>query len=155
MTHLVERDAPAAAQKARYLEDCERAGRRWAGPAWVRRAREQAIGHFDRLGFPTTRLEEWRFTNVAPMAERAFALAGDGPTGLSDDQAARLGLQGPAAAVIVCVNGRYAPHLSSRGALPPGCGSRAWSPRWPTTRTRVEPYLARLAPPANGTPSPR
>ncbi|HCR00497.1 MAG TPA: Fe-S cluster assembly protein SufD, partial [Acidobacteria bacterium] len=34
--------------------------------------RDDAFGCFDRLGFPTTRLEEWRYTNVAPIADTAF-----------------------------------------------------------------------------------
>ena len=34
--------------------------------------RDDAFSCFDRLGFPTTRLEEWRFTNIAPIAEIFF-----------------------------------------------------------------------------------
>ena len=36
------------------------------------------MAQFERLGFPTTKLEQWRFTSVAPIAERTFALATDG-----------------------------------------------------------------------------
>ena len=31
--------------------------------------RKDAISRFAQLGFPTTRDEEWKFTNVAPIAK--------------------------------------------------------------------------------------
>ena len=43
-----------------------------AAPAWLRGVRERAIARFAEVGFPTTRHEEWRFTNVQPIAETPF-----------------------------------------------------------------------------------
>jgi len=37
--------------------------------------REAALRRFNELGFPTTRDEEWRFTNVAPIARSNFPVA--------------------------------------------------------------------------------
>jgi Fe-S cluster assembly protein SufD len=39
---------------------------------WLQHLRERAFARFTELGFPTTRDEEWRFTNVAPIARKAF-----------------------------------------------------------------------------------
>lgn len=39
------------------------------GPEWLRTARASAFGRFLERGFPTTRDEEWKFTNVAPIAQ--------------------------------------------------------------------------------------
>lgn len=39
------------------------------GPEWLRTARAAAFGRFLEQGFPTTRDEEWKFTNVAPVAQ--------------------------------------------------------------------------------------
>lgn len=39
------------------------------GPEWLRTARAAAFGRFLEQGFPTTRDEEWKFTNVAPIAQ--------------------------------------------------------------------------------------
>ena len=39
-------------------------------PAWLRDLRERSITRFGELGFPTTKHEDWRFTNVAPIADR-------------------------------------------------------------------------------------
>jgi Fe-S cluster assembly protein SufD len=36
---------------------------------WVQALREAALERFQELGFPTTHEEEWRFTNVAPIAK--------------------------------------------------------------------------------------
>jgi len=34
-------------------------------------SREQAAQRFEQLGWPTTQWEEWRYTNVAPIAKTA------------------------------------------------------------------------------------
>ena len=44
-------------------------------PAWVKERREHASQRFAAVGFPTTRNEDWRFTNIAPIAESRFAPA--------------------------------------------------------------------------------
>jgi Fe-S cluster assembly protein SufD len=47
------------------------------GTGALRRAREQAFERFVERGFPTVRDEEWRFTNVAPIAAVPFAPAAE------------------------------------------------------------------------------
>ncbi len=42
---------------------------------WLRQLREAAFARFAELGFPTTHDEEWRFTNVAPIARTDFRVA--------------------------------------------------------------------------------
>ncbi|GMR24420.1 MAG: Fe-S cluster assembly protein SufD [Acidobacteriota bacterium] len=44
-------------------------------PGWLAFVRKNALERFLDKGFPTTREEEWRFTNVAPLAAAAFALS--------------------------------------------------------------------------------
>lgn len=34
---------------------------------------EEAIKHFSRLGFPTTKNEEWKYTNISPIVNRNFS----------------------------------------------------------------------------------
>jgi Fe-S cluster assembly protein SufD len=47
-----------------------------AGPGphapWLFPLRKAGLARFAELGFPTTRLEDWRFTNVAPLARLPF-----------------------------------------------------------------------------------
>jgi Fe-S cluster assembly protein SufD len=42
---------------------------------WMQELRENAFQRFADLGFPTTHDEEWRFTNVAPIARAKFVHA--------------------------------------------------------------------------------
>ena len=44
-------------------------------PAWLKELRDGAIARFDALGFPTTKQEAWRFTNVASITDTTFELA--------------------------------------------------------------------------------
>jgi Fe-S cluster assembly protein SufD len=105
----------------RYVADFEAfAGNGAAGaPAWLKQIREGAIARFAELGFPTTKQEEWRFTSVAPIADRRFVLAhaprSPLPT-LADIERSCVGV-GPR---VVFVNGRHVPELSSGAALPAG-----------------------------------
>ena len=43
-------------------------------PPWLKEIRERAIARFAAVGFPTTHLEDWRFTNVQPISETPFEL---------------------------------------------------------------------------------
>ncbi len=45
--------------------------------------RKRAGEHFDAHGFPTTRDEEWRFTNIAPIAKNRFPTAPPNTNGYS------------------------------------------------------------------------
>jgi Fe-S cluster assembly protein SufD len=45
---------------------------RTPGLPWMEQLRESAFARFSEIGFPTTRDEQWRFTNVSPIANTAF-----------------------------------------------------------------------------------
>jgi Fe-S cluster assembly protein SufD len=91
------------------------------GSAAVRQAREGAFDRFMSRGFPTTRDEEWRFTNVAPIAAVPF----DRPPVASLDPADAVRLSGvPVGVPIVVINGRLAAPLSG---LPAGVTVRTLS----------------------------
>src|SRR3954451_14179411 len=47
-----------------------------AGPAWLNDLRRAGMARFAEAGFPTTKQEEWRFTNVGPIAQTLFRPAG-------------------------------------------------------------------------------
>jgi Fe-S cluster assembly protein SufD len=88
-------------------------------PANLAQTREAALSRFLTLGFPTTRDEEWRFTSVAPIAERAFALRETPPAARHRD-IAPLRSADVFGAELVFVDGRFAPALSTADALPRG-----------------------------------
>ncbi|HEX8155087.1 MAG TPA: hypothetical protein VF698_18285, partial [Thermoanaerobaculia bacterium] len=84
----------------------------------VQAIRARAAETWTRLGWPTTRIEEWRYTNLAPLAKLTWKRAGTdtpvggdlGQTGLSVLQGS---LCGRAVAELVFVNGVYAPEACS------------------------------------------
>jgi Fe-S cluster assembly protein SufD len=88
------------------------------GSARVRALREQAFAAFAATGFPTTRDEEYKFTNVAPIAEAPFELAG--PAEPARKALDTFLFDGAIRTQIVVVNGRLSTSLSSMGALPRG-----------------------------------
>ncbi len=74
MAQLVEQEKQSSATLAHYGAEYRRSLEQGpAQPRWVAQARESAIAQFERLGFPTTKIEHWRFTSVAPIAEAGFA----------------------------------------------------------------------------------
>jgi Fe-S cluster assembly protein SufD len=111
-------------------------------PRWIAQARESAFAQFERLGFPTTKLEQWRFTSVSPIAEKSFTLPADGAGRLEK------GLTSPlvdGAAVAVCVNGRFMSNASSLEGLPAGVQILGLEDTLASNPSLVEPYLGRLA----------
>ena len=85
---------------------------------WLTAHRRDALDHFEATGFPTTREEAWRFTNIGPIAATAFELAppdADGAEALAAANEIR-----ESAATAVIVNGCFDETLSAFGALPLG-----------------------------------
>jgi Fe-S cluster assembly protein SufD len=80
--------------------------------------RAAAARRFAELGFPTPRDEEWRFTNVAPIANTRFAEA-PACERLPEEARARAETLGWGGLRLVFVNGRLAPELSA-SRLPKG-----------------------------------
>jgi Fe-S cluster assembly protein SufD len=88
------------------------------GRMWLDDMRRAAMDRFAEVGFPSTKLEEWRFTNVAPLAKIAFKPAQ--PVELHGDDIAAFTFGHEAAVELVFVNGHYAPNLSVTRGLPRG-----------------------------------
>jgi Fe-S cluster assembly protein SufD len=143
MAQLVEQEKQSSPQVAHYTAEYRRSVEQGAAqPRWMGQARDSAMAQFERLGFPTTKIEQWRFTSVAPIAERTFALAKDGIAagGIPQTQA----LSAPIAHA-VCVNGRFAPQLSRLDGLPKGVQLVGLEAAIASHPTLVEPYLAKLS----------
>ena len=95
-------------------------GRAGAEPEAVRELRRRAMERFASLGFPTTRLEDWRFTNVAPIAKTAFVRAAEIDAGQVDPAAIEPWTFASARASLVFVDGVFSPELSELDRLPEG-----------------------------------
>ena len=114
-------------------------------PPWLRSLRQDAIERFGELGFPTTRHEEWKYTNVSRIAKSSFVpAAGRAPTTLSPDVLERHGLEALPVFRLVFVDGRFTPELSTSPTDSPArLGSLAAALVEPASD--LEYRLARLA----------
>lgn len=70
--------------------------------------REEAAGSFAKLGWPTPRIEEWRYTNLAAVQKISWRVD-DSPAYLESPAS----LAGKAALELVFVNGRYVQRTGS------------------------------------------
>ncbi len=86
-------------------------------PEWLRGLRAQATAHFAEQGLPSTKLEEWRYTNVMPLARVPFELPGSEPAPITRAAVESLCFPVFACSVFVFVDGRFRPELSSPRAL--------------------------------------
>ncbi|WP_373063825.1 Fe-S cluster assembly protein SufD [Gemmatimonas sp.] len=91
-----------------------------SAPAPLTTLRAAGAEAFASLGFPTTRDEDWRYTSVSTIATTPFVAALERAVGTLDVAALEPYTFGGTWPLVVFLNGRYAPALSSIGALPDG-----------------------------------
>ena len=107
--------------ESKVVEAFRQAGAAAGQPDWLPPLRNAAIAVFTEKGFPTLRDEDWRFTNVAPIAALPFlparAVAANGAESKILGEAPFAQLPG---CRFVFVNGFFAPKLSRSGKLPNG-----------------------------------
>ncbi|HEX4952744.1 MAG TPA: Fe-S cluster assembly protein SufD [Thermoanaerobaculia bacterium] len=111
-------EPPAATSLAPWAEAFERLRQERSGePRFLAELRRHAFDRFLELGFPTTRQEEWRFTNVSALARTSFTPPAAGPA-VRAAEADRFGW--PGGIRLIFVDGRFAPALSTLEGLPAG-----------------------------------
>src|SRR5215212_2726005 len=93
-------------------------GTREGEPSWAERLREGAFGRFEELGFPTTDEEDWKYTNAAPIARKAFRPAAQGTVELESAAVERFVSAEARRNRLVFVIGAYSPEHSSLEAIP-------------------------------------
>src|SRR2546430_730411 len=103
-----------SAQTERRVDKFERFHKPATQPAWVFPLRKAGIARFAERGFPTLKDEDWRFTNIAPIAELPFEpLSEPARNGLSPATISKLTFGGLDALRLVFINGFYCAELSS------------------------------------------
>ena len=81
-------------------------------PEWLKNLREEAFAYFTENGFPTVKNEDWKYTNVAPMAKEDFqigAVAAD----LTSEHIAQFIAAESKQSVLVFTNGGFNKDLSN------------------------------------------
>jgi Fe-S cluster assembly protein SufD len=113
-------------------------------PRWLQDLRDRAASRFSALGFPTVRDEEWRFTNVAPIAAAEFKTAGAGAATVTEAELSGY-LYSDAAVRIVIVNGHFNPALSRTPGLAAGVRAGSLAAAVTEHTEVVQRYLGQLA----------
>ena len=114
MTHEVDARDGYLAEFRRFADNG--AG---AAPTWLQELRQAGIERFAAVGFPTTRQEEWRFTDIAPLTQTPFTLPTSPGTRASPEAVEDM-LGGATGARLVFVDGVFRPEWSIAKGLPSG-----------------------------------
>jgi Fe-S cluster assembly protein SufD len=114
-----------------------------SAPDWIKPLRVNGMDRFAALGLPTTRLEEWKYTDVSALARMPFRNAVAEPPAAAAERIARPRLgSGPR---LVFINGHYSERLSSTTDTTTGLYVGSLAQAFEERADIVKPHLARLA----------
>jgi Fe-S cluster assembly protein SufD len=106
---------PAPMERDPYLEKFQRFEKEGAGrqPSWLFPIRKAGLARFAERGFPTLKDEDWRFTNVTPIAKLPFRpVLQASSSGLSEKALAQFPFANLQCHRLVFVDGHFAAGLS-------------------------------------------
>jgi len=106
-------------------------------PAFLAALRRAGADDFQRLGLPTTRHEEWRYTSLTGLMQLALSPAAPGAATLPP------GLELPPAPRLTFVNGRLDPALTDLSGLPAGVRAGSLAAALRERPGALEPWLGR------------
>jgi Fe-S cluster assembly protein SufD len=113
------------------------------GPQWLRDLRQRASEHFTKLGLPTARHEEWRFTNLRPLQSLSFTEPTT--TALPAEAVDGFNIPGLSCPRLVFVNGSYDEAASQLGATPAGVEVMTLSQALSQREELLREHLGKLA----------
>src|SRR5256885_16983146 len=97
-----------------HLQKFERFEKEPKHPSWVFPLRKAGLARFAELGFPTLKDEDWRFTNVAPIAKLPFQPIFDaGTDGVRAKTLSQFTFSELSGARLVFVNGHFVKEFST------------------------------------------
>lgn len=88
-------------------------------PSWLRLLRQKSFDRFESVGYPSVKDEDWKYTNITPIAKANFApvLSSNRTTAAANDLQPLIHEETRNSS-IVFINGLYRKDLSSLQALP-------------------------------------
>ncbi|MEE9251728.1 MAG: Fe-S cluster assembly protein SufD [Thermodesulfobacteriota bacterium] len=139
MENLVLKDVES------YIDGFARFERSVAGNGWLWLSplRKEAISKFKELGFPTTRHEEWKFTNVAPITKTSFRLTERATALPAGEELEKFTIPELDVFRLVFIDGHFTPELSSIRELPEGVKIKSLRDALSQERELLEPHLSR------------
>lgn len=112
-------------------------------PSFLRELRKRSMSRFRELGFPTTRMEDWKNTSVSPIANSAYLRPVGPPGKLSQNRMTPFFIEGTNR--IVILNGRFSPGLSSLDRVPPSVEVKTLPDAIHCSSEKLEPFLGQIA----------
>jgi Fe-S cluster assembly protein SufD len=106
-----------------YVDQFRKSEHRLNGSAgdMIHKIRQAAIGDFTERGYPTTRDEEWKYTNIRPIAEIDFVPAAATPDlPVDPGTLAHISFDQLACCQTTFINGCFSADLSTAESLPAG-----------------------------------
>src|SRR3989338_10345435 len=88
-------------------------------PGWVAQLREEGLTRFRKLGIPTAKDEEWKYTNLSALAGHRYALSAKSALSPAQRKDILTRHCGKADLNIVFVNGAFDKELSNLGKASP------------------------------------
>ena len=98
--------APNAADTQTFLDAYAERGK-VDGPEWLASYQEESMKLFRAAGLPLPGSEEWKYTNLAGLRKREFALAGAQPQQITSTDLSELLICDPDGFLAVFVNGVF------------------------------------------------
>lgn len=109
--------------------------------SWLQSMRELALNQFQALGFPNSRQEEWKYTNLSLLLKQSFCLPTPTPFNLEFITSHLITEN-----YLVFIDGRFMPNFShlpqlAKGIIAGGIAEQLLKPE----KTLVEQYLGKVA----------
>ena len=115
-------------------------------PAWIKSLREDAMASFTKLGFPTLRDEEWKYTSVEPLVRDSFRFVFEpSSNGTAIQKIAPFLLGSPNWNRLVFVNGLYAKEESHLSGAAEGLKVGSLKEALRSEPDSIKDFLARRA----------
>ena len=116
-----------------------------AAPAWLKELRTEGIRTFADLGFPTTRIEDWKYTNITPITSVQFEPASYEYNSEVARKFENSAFQNLGCSRLVFVNGHFSRELSWIEDLPKGVKVLSLSQALTNGAGALENHLGRYA----------
>lgn len=94
--------------------------RKEKSPGWITQLREEGLVRFRKLGIPTVKDEEWKYTNLSALSGHRYTLAAKSALSPAQRKDVLARYCGKADVNIVFVNGTLDKELSNFGRIPAG-----------------------------------
>jgi Fe-S cluster assembly protein SufD len=134
-----------AGNKEKFFSAFERRFAKAKGASWLIKLRHSAIERFSELGFPTTRHEDWKYTNVDPITGLDFSLPEPSGVEVAANDLLSLTFAAGAENRLVFIDGLYSGKHSATKNLPPGMCVQSLAELLSQDNGLLAPWLARYA----------